>query len=59
MGSAQKRVLFKIIDEMRVHLLLATLLGFSDLSKSGYYNWRMAIFREASFPLKILGKLAT
>ena len=48
MGSALKRVLFKIVDEMRVHLSLATLLRFSGLSKSGYYNWRMAISKEAS-----------
>lgn len=48
MGSAQKRVLFKIIDEMRVHSSLATLLCFSGLSRSGYYKWRIAISRVDS-----------
>lgn len=48
MGSAHKRVLFKIVDEMRVHSSLATLLCFSGLSRSGYYKWRMAISRADS-----------
>ena len=48
MGSAHKRVLFKIVDEMRVHSSLETLLCFSGLSKSGYYKWRMAISRADS-----------
>lgn len=40
MGSAQKRVLFQVIDEMRPRYSLAILLHFSGLSKSGYYKWR-------------------
>lgn len=39
MGSAQKRVLFQIIDEMRTRYSLVMLLHFSGLSKSGYYKW--------------------
>ena len=39
MGSAQKRVLFQVIDEMRARYPLAVLLHFSGLSKSGYYKW--------------------
>ena len=40
MGSAQKRILFKIVDEMRTRYSLSLLLHFSGLSKAGYYKWR-------------------
>jgi Transposase and inactivated derivatives len=40
MGSAQKRVLFHIVDEMRLRYPLETVLHFSGLSKSGYYKWK-------------------
>ena len=42
MGSAQKRVLFKIVGEMRVRYPLSILLHFSGLSRSGYYKWKNA-----------------
>lgn len=40
MGSAQKRVLFQIIDEMRNRYSLALLLLFSGFSRAGYYKWK-------------------
>lgn len=42
MGSAQKKVLFKIVDEMRARYPLSILLHFSGLSRSGYYKWKRA-----------------
>ena len=48
MGSAPKRVLFKIIDEMRIYSSLKTLLHFSSLSRLGYYKWKIASQRADS-----------
>jgi len=48
MGSAPKRVIFKIIDEMRNYSSLKTLRHFSGLPKSGYYKWRVASQRADS-----------
>ena len=48
MGSAHKRILFQIIDGLRDHSPLTTLLHVSGLSRSGYYKWRMAISKADS-----------
>lgn len=46
MGSAQKRVLFQVIEELRPRCSLLDLLDFSGLSKSGYYKWKKSIALE-------------
>lgn len=40
MGSGVKKILFGIIDELRLYHSLSLLLGFSEISKSGYYKWK-------------------
>lgn len=42
MGSAQKRQLFKVIDELRCRHHLPFLLDCAGLSRSGYYKWKKA-----------------
>ena len=42
MGSAQTKLLFKIIDELRLRYPLLALLSFAGLSRSGYYKWKTA-----------------
>lgn len=48
MGSAQKRHLFRIVDDLRVRHPLPILLHHSGLSKSGYYKWKRIGDREDS-----------
>lgn len=47
MGSAQKRQLFKVIDELRCRHRLPFLLGCADLSRAGYYKWKKTTSGEA------------
>ena len=42
MGSAQTKLLFKIVDELRLRYPLLVLLSFAGLSRSGYYKWKTA-----------------
>ena len=46
MGSAQKKVLFQIVDEMRARHPLPVIFHFSGLSRSGYYKWKRARARS-------------
>ena len=42
MGSAQTKLLFKIVDELRLRYPLLVLLSFAGLSRAGYYKWKTA-----------------
>lgn len=47
MGSAEKRQLFKVIDELRHKHHLPFLFDCTGLSRSGYYKWKKANSTEA------------